>query len=143
MGRRQDQPSGPAELPACQGERGVRTRRGRQRISEDPPTAVPGILSYVHQLEVGYAVHELVFGVLLIAIIAIPLRQRQRWAWFACWTILIADITYAATFGVHDPTILRESLIGAIGMPALLLALTPSVFRRSTEPDKAAALPTA
>lgn len=106
-------------------------------------TAVPGILSYVHQLEVGYAVHELVFGVLLIAIIAIPLRQRQRWAWFACWTILIADITYAATFGVHDPAILRESLIGAIGMPALLLALTPSVFRRSTEPDKAAALPTA
>jgi hypothetical protein len=104
--------------------------------------AVPGILSYAHQLEVGYAVHELVFGLLLIAVIAIPLRQRQRWAWFACWTILIADVTYAATFGSHDPAILRESLIGAIGMPALLLALIPSVFRRSADSDNAAALPT-
>ena len=105
--------------------------------------AVPGVLSYVHQLEVGYAVHELVFGLLLVAVIAIPLRQRQRWAWFACWTILIADVTYAATFGAHDPAILRESLIGAIGMPALLLALAPSVFRRSAETDIPAAPPTA
>lgn len=93
---------------------------------------VPGVLRYIHELEVGYAVHELVFGLLLVAVIVIPLRQRQRWAWFACWTVLIADITYAATFGAHDPTILRESLIGAIGMPVLLLALAPSYFRPPT-----------
>jgi hypothetical protein len=91
--------------------------------------AAPGIFSYVHQLEVGYAVHELVFAVLLLAVVAVPLRQRQRWAWFACWTILVADVAYAATFGAHDPTILRQALIGAIGMPALLLVLAPSVFR--------------
>lgn len=100
--------------------------------------AVPGVLSYIHQLEVGYAVHELVFGLLLVAVIAIPLRQRHRWAWFACWTILIANVTYAATFGAHDPAILRASLIGAIGMPVLLLTLAPSVFcRRVAESSRA------
>lgn len=91
--------------------------------------AAPGLISYIHQLEVGYAVHEVVFAVLLLAVVAIPLRQRQRWAWFACWTVLLADIAYAATFGAHDPTILRQALVGAIGMPTLLLAVAPSVFR--------------
>ena len=111
------------------------------RTVSQAKAAAPGVLSYVHQLEVGYAVHELVFGLLLVAVIAIPLRQGQRWAWFACWTILIADVTYAVTFGAHDPAILRESLIGAIGMPALLLALAPSVFRRNAGSDNASALP--
>lgn len=44
--------------------------------------SAPGLLRYVHQLEIGYAVHELVFAGLLLAVVAIPLRTRQRWAWF-------------------------------------------------------------
>lgn len=91
-------------------------------------SAAPGLVQYVHQLEVGYAVHELVFAVLLLGIVAVPLRQCQRWAWFACWTVLIADITYAATFGAHDSTILLESIVGALGMSTLLLAFAPSIF---------------
>jgi hypothetical protein len=98
-------------------------------------STAPGIVNYIRQLEVGYAVHEIAFAVLLLAIVAIPLRRRQQWAWFACWTILLADIAYAGTFGAHDPTLLRQALIGAIGMPVLLLAFAPCVFhsRRDEE----------
>lgn len=94
-------------------------------------TALPGVMHYIHNLEVGYAVHEVVFGVLFLAVVAIPLRLRQRWAWLACWAVLLADITYTATFGAYDPTILRQSLIAVIGLPILLLAIAPSVFRHS------------
>lgn len=93
-------------------------------------SSAPGVMRYVHTLEVGYAVHELVFGGLFLAIVAIPLRRREPWAWWACWIVLAADLTYALTFGLHSATILRQSLIAVVGLPVLLSLLAPSVFRR-------------
>ncbi len=44
----------------------------------------PGLTRYITLLEVAYAVHELVFGILFLVILAIPFRRRMRWAWWAC-----------------------------------------------------------
>jgi hypothetical protein len=88
----------------------------------------PGIAHYITLLEVAYAVHELVFGILFLAIVAIPFRQRKQWAWWACWAVLLANVTYALTFGAHDAAILRQSLIGIIALPVLLLIQVPAFF---------------
>jgi hypothetical protein len=40
----------------------------------------PGITQYITRLEVAYAVHELVYGILFLLILAIPFRQGARWA---------------------------------------------------------------
>jgi hypothetical protein len=89
--------------------------------------AQPGAARYVTLLERGYALHELVFAILFLAIVAIPLRAGQRWAWWACWTVLIAYLGYTLTFGVHDPAILARSLIGVIALPVILLAQLPAL----------------
>ncbi|MGH2516271.1 MAG: hypothetical protein ACRDHP_11505 [Ktedonobacterales bacterium] len=88
----------------------------------------PGIAHYITLLEVAYAVHELVFGVLFLVIVAIPFRRRARWAWWACWAVLLADVTYTLTFGAHDPTILTRSLVALIALPVLLLVQAPAFF---------------
>ena len=88
-----------------------------------------GPTRYVTLLEVAYAVHELVFGILFIIIVAIPFRQRQRWAWWAGWAPMLANITYSLTFGRHDAMILYRSLIADIALPILLLIHIPAFFR--------------
>jgi len=97
--------------------------------------AQSGAASYVTLLERGYALHELTFAILFLAILAIPFRARQRWAWWACWALLIAYLGYALTFGPHDSAILPRSLIGAIGLPVLLVVSVPAFFRH---PESAA-----
>lgn len=92
--------------------------------------AQPGAAHYVTLLERGYALHELTFAILFLVIVVIPLRAGQRWAWWACWAVLIAYLGYTFTFGVHDSTILARSLIGVITLPILLLAQTPALARR-------------
>lgn len=87
--------------------------------------AQPGAAHYVTLLERGYALHELVFAILFLVIVAIPLRARRRWAWWACWSVQIAYLGYAVSFGSHDSTILARSLIGVIALPVLLLAQLP------------------
>jgi hypothetical protein len=47
--------------------------------------AATGVTRYVTMLEVAYAVHELVFAILFLVVLAIPFRRRARWAWWACW----------------------------------------------------------
>ena len=89
-----------------------------------------GAASYVTLLERGYALHELTFAILFLLILAIPFRARQRWAWWACWALLIAYLGYALTFGAHDSAILPRSLIGAIALPVLLIASAPAFFRQ-------------
>lgn len=93
--------------------------------------AQPGTARYVTLLERGYAVHELTFAILFIAIVAIPFRARRRWSWWACWAALIAYVGYAATFGAHDPVIWPRSLVGVIALPLLLLAHLPAFFPRT------------
>jgi hypothetical protein len=83
-------------------------------------TAQPGVAHYITLVERGYALHELVFAILFLAIVAIPLRAGQRWAWWASWAVMIAYLGYTLTFGVHDHAILARSLIGVIALPILL-----------------------
>ena len=90
--------------------------------------SAPGITHYVTRLEVGYAVHELVFGILFLCIVAIPFRRRRRWAWWACWAAMLADVAYSLTFGGYDSTILARSLVADIALPVLLLVQAPLFF---------------
>jgi hypothetical protein len=92
--------------------------------------AAPGVARYITNLEYGYALHELVFAVLFLAVVLIPFRRRERWAWTACWAALIASVGYSLTFGTHDAMIMRYSLITDIGIPVLLLLAAPSFFAR-------------
>jgi hypothetical protein len=93
----------------------------------------PGLTSYVTLLETGYAVHELVFGLLFLIIVAVPLRRGAWWAWWACWCVLIADLGYTLTFGQHDATILGRSLIADVALPVLLLAQLPWLLSGDAE----------
>lgn len=93
--------------------------------------AQPGAAHYITLLERGYALHELVFAILFLAIVAIPLRAGHRWAWWACWAVLIAYLGYTFTFGVHDHAILARSLVGVIALPILLAAQLPALTRRA------------
>jgi hypothetical protein len=92
--------------------------------------AQPAAAHYDTLLERGYALHELTFAILFLIIVAVPLRAGQRWAWRACWAVLIAYLGYTFTFGVHDTTILARSLIGVIALPILLLAQLAALTRR-------------
>jgi hypothetical protein len=91
-------------------------------------TADPGIASYLTTVERGYAVHELTFALLFIVLIAFPFRHRQRWAWWAAWLPMIANLGYTLTFGAHDHTILARSLIADIALPVLLIAHIPAFY---------------
>lgn len=90
--------------------------------------AAPGTASYVTMLERGYALHELTFALMFIVILVIPFRRRRRWAWWAAWILMIANLGYTFTFGIHDPAILSRSLIADIALPVLLLAHIPAFF---------------
>jgi len=103
-------------------------------------SASPGVARYTTTLEVGYALHELTFAALFLAIVLIPLRRRESWAWFACWAVMIANVGYAATFGRHDPAILGRSLGAAIAVPVLLLLCAPAVIGRAGSPAPAQAV---
>ncbi len=96
----------------------------------DAKATAPGTASYITLLERGYALHELTFALLFLAIVAFPFRRRQRWAWWAAWLPMIANLGYTLTFGVHSPTILVRSLIATVGLPVLLLAFIPAFFPR-------------
>lgn len=92
----------------------------------------PGITQYVTLLEIAYAVHELVFALLFLIIVAFPFRRRARWAWWACWVPMLANITYSLTFGRYDSTVLAYSLVADIALPVLLLIHVPAFFGRSS-----------
>jgi len=95
--------------------------------------ASPGVASYITLLEYGYAIHELVFGLLFLVIVAVPVRRGAAWAWWACWTVLIADIGYPLTFGRYDPTLLRQSLIADISLPIVLLVQVRRFFAAGSQ----------
>ena len=90
----------------------------------------PTLTQYVTLLEVAYAVHEMVFALLFLTIVAIPFRRRMRWAWWACWIPMLANITYSLTFGRYDSTTLVYSLVADIALPVLLLIHIPAFFGR-------------
>jgi hypothetical protein len=94
-----------------------------------------GMTQYITLLETAYAVHELVFALLFLLIVAIPFRRRARWAWWACWVPMLANITYSLTFGRYDSTVLAYSLVADIALPVLLLVHIPAFFGRAKSID--------
>ena len=92
-----------------------------------------GITQYITLLEIAYAVHELVFALFFLVIVAIPFRQRARWAWWACWIPMFANLTYTFTIARYSSTTLVYSLIADIALPILLLIHVPAFFGRSTK----------
>lgn len=93
--------------------------------------ASPQITRYATLLEVTYAVHELVFGLLFLIIVAIPFRRRARWAWWACWVPMLANLTYTFAIAHYSTTTLTYSLIADIVLPVLLLLHIPAFFGKS------------
>jgi hypothetical protein len=78
--------------------------------------------------------------VLFLALVVIPVRGRQRWAWWACWAVGIATAGYTFTIARHDPAVLGRSLIADVAVPVLLLMCAPAVFTRTPPgPHRAAA----
>lgn len=93
----------------------------------------PTITHYITLLEVTYAVHELVFGLLFLLIVAIPFRHRARWAWWACWIPMLANLTYSLAIAHYSTTTLIYSLIADVALPVLLLLHIPAFFSRPTQ----------
>ena len=56
------------------------------------------------------------------------IRRGMCWAWWACWTPMLANVTYSLTFGSHDSTVLARSLIADVALPILLLVHVPVFF---------------
>jgi hypothetical protein len=98
-------------------------------------SASPGVASYITVLETGYALHERTFAVLFLAVVLVPLRQRQQWAWWAwwaCWAVEIANLGYTFTVARHDPVILARSLLAVVAVPVLLLCAAPAMLHRTS-----------
>ena len=93
----------------------------------------PKITQFITSLEIAYAVHELVFGVLFLIIVAIPFRRRARWAWWACWVPMLANLTYTLTIAHYSTTTLIYSLVADVALPILLLVHIPVFFGKSTQ----------
>lgn len=87
-----------------------------------------GITQYITTLEIAYAIHELVFGLLFLIVVAIPFRQRAPWAWWACWVPLLANLAYTFTLAHYSTTTLTYSLIADGALPVLLLLHLPAFF---------------
>jgi hypothetical protein len=96
--------------------------------------ATPGVARYITTIEVGYALHELTFVALFLALVLIPLRRKQPWAWWTCWAIMIANLGYTLTIARHDSAILSRSQIADIAVVILLLLCAPAVFTRPARP---------
>lgn len=93
----------------------------------------PKLTQFITSLEIAYAVHELVFGLLFLLIVAIPFRRRARWAWWACWVPMLANLTYTFTLAHYSTTTLGYSFIADIALPVLLLLHLPAFFGASTQ----------
>jgi len=88
----------------------------------------PKITQYITTLEIAYAVHEMVFGLLFLIIVIIPFRRRARWAWWACWVPMLANLIYTLTLAHYSPTTLTYSLIADVILPVVLLLHIPAFF---------------
>ena len=93
--------------------------------------ATPGLARFVTTLEAGYALHELTFVLLFLALVLIPLRRRQPWAWWACWAVMIANLGYTFTLAADDSTLKGRSIVVDVAVPVLLLLCAPAIFTRS------------
>lgn len=74
------------------------------------------------------------FSLYAVLVLAIPFRQRERWAWYSIWILVIG---FAGTIFAADPEIAAEYSVAAgyliaAGIMALCLLLTqPAFFRKA------------
>ena len=94
---------------------------------------------YVTHVEVGYAVYELLFAALFLAVAMIPLRHGDRWAWWCCWLIIGPLATFAALFGAHNSGTLSAAIIAAVIAVVALFVLRPRDRTRGDHPRGSAA----
>jgi hypothetical protein len=90
---------------------------------------------YISQLEYGYALHELTFGLLFVVLVLIPFRRYEMWAWWTCWIPLIGYVGYTLTFAHFAPTTLGYSLVPDVALPVLLLVQLPRFAKRPGTPS--------
>jgi hypothetical protein len=64
-------------------------------------------------------------------IVVFPFRRRARWAWWACWVPMLANLTFTFTLGHYGITTLVYSLIIDVALPILLLLHIPAFFSKS------------
>lgn len=96
------------------------------------------VTPYVTRAEAGYAAYELLFGVLLLVVAAIPLRRGERWAWWCCWLLILAFAAFGELFGVHNSADLRAAIVAgllvALAQLALLATARTGEARAPAEP---------
>ncbi|HTJ69894.1 MAG TPA: hypothetical protein VL551_20320 [Actinospica sp.] len=67
---------------------------------------------------------------LFLLLVLIPFGRGERWAWFACWGVLIATIGWSLAIAAHEHTLLPCSLMADIGAPLILLISTRGFLSR-------------
>jgi hypothetical protein len=90
------------------------------------------ITRYVTRAETAYSAFQLLFGVLLLVVVAIPLRRGERWAWWCCWLLLPGFAAFGAVYGQHDSGNLSAAAVAAAVAVLALLVLRPRTPAEST-----------
>jgi len=67
----------PPDPPSAKGFTGL--------TSEEIAARIPGMSGYISSIARQLGNFMLGFGVLLMAVAAVPFRKGERWAWFAMW----------------------------------------------------------
>ena len=60
------------------------------------------ITRYITRAETAYSAFQLLFGLMLLLVVAIPLRRGERWAWWSCWLLVPGFAAFGAVYGQHD-----------------------------------------
>lgn len=84
----------------------------------------------VISLETGYALHELAFTAVFLAVVVMPLRRRQVWAWWIAWIVLIANLAYMVYIARRGSPLLSRGIVFEVAAPALLVMCAPAMFTR-------------
>lgn len=84
------------------------------------------VTPYVTRAEAGYAAYELLFGVLLLVVAAIPLRRGERWAWWCSWALVLAFAAFTTLLGVYSSADLWAAIVAGLLVALALIALLPT-----------------
>lgn len=99
-----------------------------QHAASVPQSAAP----YATHMEIAYSAYELLFAVVILVVIAIPLRRGERWAWWCGWMIVLPIAAFAWVFGAHDSgNMVTAIVVATIAVLALLVLLPFSTGRGS------------
>jgi hypothetical protein len=78
---------------------------------------------YVTGVEAAYSAFQLLFGLLLLVVVAIPLRRGERWAWWCGWLLIPGFAAFGAVYGQHDSGNLWAAIAAAVIAALALLVL--------------------